>query len=502
MGWPRFGNTSDNTRFSPLRQITTTTVRQLKVAWSRAEGPNLSLFESDPVVVGRTMYLTTNTDQVIALDAATGAVRWQYTPVLSLFRFPSLDAAIPTSRGVTVAHGIVYLLTFDDQLIALHASSGRVLWRTRVASPARGYSEPSPATYWHGMLFAGSAEGDAGLRGFVGAYDSRTGRQLWRFYTVPAPGHGWVPRRGHHGGGDVWMPPTIDTRAGVLYAGTGNPSPDFTNAPRPGCNRWTDATLALEARTGRLLWGHTEVCPDLWDYDTDQPPVLFNIFRRGETIRAVGQGNKDGRYSILNARTGRLLSRTTVVPQSIPHLPPSRKGVRVCPGEFGGLLYSPAAYDPRLHAMYVPALQICGIYTRAPKHQLERHAPGAPDLGGTVTSVPPFRGVVGAINVSTGKFRWRRAMPAPVIGGALATAGNLVFTGCDNGRFYALDARTGATRWSANLGLPFGAAPITYMIRGVQYVAIAAGGSSVAVAEHLHTGGKLFVFKLGASARG
>lgn len=487
--WPLFGNTSDNTRFSPLRQIDTATVHSLAPAWSRPEGPHLSLFESNPIVVGNTLYITTNTDQVDALNAVTGAIRWQYTPVLNLFSLQTMDAATPVSRGVTVAGGTVYVLTFDDRLIALRASSGAVRWQRQVADPGQRYVEPSPPTYWNGLLFVGSAGGDNGARGFVAAFNARTGGRIWRYYTVPAAGHGWVPKRGHHGGGDVWMPPTVDVRSGVLYAGTGNPSPDLTNRNRPGCDRWTDATIALDARTGRFLWGHTEVCPDLWDYDSGQPPMLFPVRAGRRTIRAVGEGNKDGIYSIFDASSGRLLSTSVVVPGSRPRPAPTRSGARVCPGEFGGILYSPASYNPLSHRVFVPGLQMCGIYTVGA-------GAGSGDVGGTIRSVRPYTGTVAALDANSGRAIWKRSFPAPVIGGTLATAGNLVFTGCDNGRLYALDARSGAVLWQWPVGLPFGAAPITYAIGGRQFVAVAAGGSAVAVAEGRPTKGRLLVFAL------
>jgi PQQ-dependent dehydrogenase (methanol/ethanol family) len=332
--WPRFGNTSDNTRFSPLTQINSSNAGKLGVAWTMQEGPQLSGFEADPVVVNGVMYLTTNTDQVRALNAATGRLIWEYTPKVNFYQaIAAGGGGVPSNRGVEVAQNKVYMLTFDDQLIALQAATGEKLWTTKVSDAKLGYSESAPPTYWNGLLLVGSAGSDAGLRGFVAAYNAQTGKEVWRFYTVPAPGHGWNPAQGQHGGGDVWMPPTVDTTTGIVYFGTGNPSPDFVNQMRKGCNPYVDSTVALNARTGKFLWAHSEACPDLWDFDTAQPPVLFNVVNKnGETIRAVGEGNKGGYFWIFNAKTGAVLAKSPSVVYQTPNRPvPNAKGVVVCP---------------------------------------------------------------------------------------------------------------------------------------------------------------------------
>lgn len=495
--WPHFGNTTDQTRFSPLAQISAANVRQLGVAWTLPEGQNLALWETDPVVVGGIMYLTTGTDQVIAVRADTGATLWRYTPqvnFLSLLADGGTDT--PVNRGVEVAAGKVYLLTYDDQLIALDAYTGRLRWHTTIADPLAGYTAPSPPTYWHGMLFVGTAGGDSGARGFVAAYDAETGRQIWRYYTVPAPGHGWMPSRGAHGGGAVWMPPAIDTTSGMLYFGTGNASPDFDARLRPGCNRWTDAIVALDARTGRFRWARTLICPDAWDYDADQTPLLITITRQGARQRVVGVGDKAGYYWLFNAATGALVAKSPpLARQSAPRPLPTGRGVYVCPGRFGGLEYSPPAYSPATGTVYLPGLNMCMIY-RQDTAATRRHAPGSPDLGGSAVPSGPATGFMAAIDARTGALRWRTAVPKPMIGGALATAGGLVFSGADDGRFYAFDARTGAILWKVDLGLGFGAAPITYAIGDTQYIAIAAGGSSITQASGAPIGGTLVVFKL------
>lgn len=498
--WPRLGNTADQQRYSALSRINTRTVNTLGVAWTMDEGTHLTLWEDDPVVVGGIMYLTTNTDQVIAVQAATGRRIWTYTPTVNFLGPMLLQGSVqPVNRGVEVAEGQVYLLTYDDQLISLNAATGKPEWRTVVADPAH-YYEQSPPTYWQGLLLIGEAGIGSGVRGFVAAFDARNGTLRWRFHTVPAPGKGWMSADGQTGGGDVWMPPTIDPSTGVVYVGTGNPTPDLVNRARPGCDRWTDAVLALDAKSGRLLWGRTQVCPDVWDYDSAQSPLLISVRVQGKRVSAVGEGSKSGRYWLFNARTGATISVSPLLgKQTIPRPVPTTKGVKVCPGIFGSLQYSPPAYSAGTGLVYLPGLNLCTIDRALPPGGA-KVSPAIRAFGGTTKTAPErSSGFLAALDPGTGHIRWQVAVPAPMIGGALVTAGNLVFSGADNGRFYAFDARTGAILWQPSVGLGFGAAPITYMVHGVQYVAIAAGGSAVAPETGAPVGGRLVVFRLGGA---
>lgn len=480
--WSLWGNNTDNNHYSSLTQINAGNVSKLGIAWTQAEGANLTTFETMPLVIKGVMYYTTNSNQVRAVNAATGKLIWQYTPRVNFYEaIAGGGGGVPTSRGVTAAQNKVYLLTFDDQLIALQQSTGEKLWTTTVATASNGYSEVSPPTYWNGMLFVGSAEGDSGHRGFVSAYDANSGKKLWTYYTVPTDGQGWVKKGSGVTGGDVWMPPVVDTTTGMLYIGTGNPYPDFDNSKRPGCDPWVNATVALDAKTGKFVWGHSEVCNDIDDYDSDPSPMLFNIhYPNGKTVRAVGHANKSGLYFVYDARTGKVLAQTTHV-TAYTH-PATRTGTfTVCPGFFGGFEYSPAAYSPRTQAVYYPALTACLNHN------------GAQFSIDTKTQ----SGTMAAIDVTTGKYLWRTKVPRPMVGGALATASNLVFSGADDGAFRAFDARTGKILWTANLGIGFGAAPITYEVNGTQYIAVAAGGFSAEGYFNEHNlGGTMVVFKV------
>lgn len=494
--WPHFGNTSDNTRFSPLTQINASNVRKLGVAWTMAEGPQLSGFENDPVVINGVLYMTTNLDQVRAVNAATGALIWQYTPKVNFYQaIAAGGGGVPANRGVEVANNTVYLLTFDDQLIALQASTGEKIWSTSVADATLGYSEDSPPTYWRGLLFVGSAGAEGGLRGFVAAYDAKTGKERWRFYTVPAPGHGWNPAQGNHGGGTVWMPPTIDSTTGILYFGTGNPSPDFVNTMRPGCDPWVDATVALDARTGKFRWGHSNFCPDVWDKDTSQPAILFNMHKNGKTIRALGQGSKGGYYWIFDANTGAVLAKSASIAPQTPHRPyPNAHGVKVCPGE-AGINFGPASYSPLARAFFTGGISSCAFIQTIPVGANASHRLGALDTGGNYQLVS-YGGTMTAIDATTGKFRWHVKFPDQLVAGTMATAGNLVFAGDDGGHFYGFDARSGKILWRADLALALGGAPIAYAVKGTEYIAVAAGGTGV---SNGNGGGTLVVFKLGGA---
>ena len=502
MDWPVFGNTTDNTRYSMLNQINTSNVGKLGVAWTQQEGTNLTAFEGVPVVVKGTMYYTTNLDQVRAVNPTTGKLLWQYTPKVDFYHsVAGGGGGVPVNRGVAVANGRVYLLTFDARLIALQASTGEVLWDVSVANNIQGYGESSPPTYWNGLLFVGSQEGDAGLRGFVAAYDANTGKQVWRLYTIPAPGHGWVPAQGNHGGGDVWMPPTIDPSSGTLYVGTGNPSPDFTAVIRPGCNQWANALVALDARTGKFKWGHSEFCNDVWDYDSLQSPLLFDITKNGRTVRVVAHGNKGGQFFFYDASNGKVLATSPYLAcWSRPHLKPTPSGVTVCPGVLGGIEYSPPAYSPITQALYQPVDNEAQIFTTNPLANTQAHRLGEVDTGGSVSPTGPITGAMVAVSAQTGKILWKVPVPKLMVGGSLATAGNLVFSGADDGIFRSFDAKSGKVLWQGNFGLGFGAAPIAYQVNGTEYIAVAVGGASVSAVDNAPLGGTLVVLKLGGSA--
>jgi alcohol dehydrogenase (cytochrome c) len=497
--WPNWGNSSDNTHYAALDQVNRHDVGRLQLAWSRPGGTGQSAWETFPIVVGRTMYYDTGTDEVVAVDAASGKVRWTYTPEVDFLAGPAGVGAVPVSRGVSYGAGRIYLVTSDARLIALNAGSGAVMWSRRVADPTLGNVLNSPGTYWHDEIIVGGPAGAAGLHGFVAAYDARDGSRLWRTAMVPPAGTAW--RRGPGaGGGDVWMPPTVDRRNGTVYVSTGNPSPGFDNRKRRGCNPMADAVVALDGRSGAVEWSRSLVCEDSWDYDTTQSPLLFDLPRRGgRSIRAVGAGSKAGFYAVFGAGSGAPVSRSPYLTRySRPHHRPTARGVVVCPGIFGGLEYGPPAYSPKDGLLYQPGNQFCMRYRLAAAGQGGAAAAGDQDLGGSATQVGPATGVLAALDPASGRVRWKRRLPAPASGGTLATAGGLVLLGEDRGWLRAYDSASGKLLWKHRLGLRIGSAPIAYEVRGTEYVAIAAGGSLVEARGTAPDGlARLFVFRLG-----
>ena len=497
--WPYWGGTTQATRYANINQINTTNVSKLGVAFTLKAGPNQVGWETDPQEVGGVLYYTTPTDQVFAVNATTGKKMWEYTPKVNFFlAIAGGGGGVPNSRGVTIANGKVYDLTFDDQLIALQQSTGEKLWSARIANANNGISESAPGTIWNGEYIVGGAESDAGIRGSVQAFNANNGKLLWRTWLVPKPGQGWMPKTGEHGGGDVWMPPTIDTKTGTVFVGTGNPSPDENAKIRPGCNKWTNATVALNAKTGKLEWGHSEFCNDAWDYDSHQAPLLYTITQNGTSVPVVGQVNKSGFFSVLNEQTGKLITKSPYVePFSIPHRAPNAKGVKVCPGPTGGIEFGPTSMNPQTGLAYVQGENECYIYTLQSAKQTATHHTGQPDFGGSFAPAPgKFTGSFDAINATTGKIAWKDPLPMPAEGGSMTTSGNLVFFGDGEtptspkaklqGALYAANATNGKVLWKANLGVPITAAPMTYEVNGVQYVALAADSD-------------LVVFKLGGT---
>jgi outer membrane protein assembly factor BamB len=336
----------------------------------------------------------------------------------------------------------------------------------------------------------------AGIRGAVQAFNASNGKLLWRTYLVPTPGHGWMPKLGEHGGADVWMPPTMDPKTGTVFVGTGNPSPDFDAKIRPGCDPDVDATVALDAKTGKIRWVHIEVCNDAWDYDSEQAPTLFTIKQGGKTVNVVGQGNKSGFYSIMNEATGKLIARSPYVEgYSIPHLDATPKGVKVCPGPGGGFEFSPPTVDPQTNMVYAQGQEECSILTLQPLSQTNVHKTGQGDFGGSFAPAPgATSGDFSAINDATGKVMWKVHLAEESEGGAVSTSGGLVFWGDGStpmsptakleGWLYAANAKTGKVLLKASLGVPIAAAPMTYEVNGVQYIALAADSDLVVFKLH------------------
>jgi alcohol dehydrogenase (cytochrome c) len=473
--WLLHGRTWDNQRYSPLDQITSENVKSLSLVGLLQTGMTAS-FETTPIVVNGVMYATTpvvnGQMKIMAFNAATGSRYWESTYNLGTFRI----CCGPVNRGPVVAYGNVYVLTLDDHLVALDARTGELRWQVQVANPNSGYSETMTPQIYNGMLVVGSAGGEWAIRGFVAAYDAHTGKQRWRWNSTDPKsyaGNSW-----QSGGAMTWTTPAFDPQLGLMIFSTGNPNPDLYGNSRKGDNLWSDSIVALDVNTGHLRWYYQEVKHDVWDYDAVSPVVLFDVHQGGETIPAAGEAGKVGWFFIVDRRTGRLIRKSDpyVLFTKNAFTTPTKAGVDMLPGANGGAEWSPAAYSPKTHLVYVPAMDQLMKFTTQPAKTVS----GQLRLGSAFVNVTPHGvqdGRFVAIDTETGKIAWTYMTPQPLMGGALVTAGNLAFTGEGDGNFDAIDATTGKLVWQYNLGAGVNAPPITYAVNGTQYVAVAAGGN-------------------------
>ncbi len=465
--WPQVGGDLEGQHFSPMRALDPTNVARLVQRFSVPLGPAGTPEEAYPLEVGGVLYLDTTGDTVLAVDATTGRVLWRYTP--GPLHPPAWAPLI--SRGVAVLGNRVFLLTADDHLVALDRASGEPLWSVSVADPRQAYFGSMAPLAVDGRVFVGGSGGDEGARGFLAAYDASTGARLWQLYTVPADGQGWMAALGFHGGGTVWTTPVYDPSTDTLYAGTGNPSPDYFGATRPGPDLYTDCVLAVDASRGTLLWASQEVPHDLWDYDAASPPLLFPLTQG----TGVGEAGKDGYWYPYNAASGTALDQPVAFVKE-GHSPPTPSGTLEWPGPDGGANYGPSAYDPGRHLVFVAGINGPEKLLGAPT----QHAQNTPDFGTGQQGVPGahWTGTITAIDVRSDRIVWQVATPSPPIGGVLATAGGLVVFGQENGLLEALDAQTGDQVWQQRQQAPIGTAPLAYRVDGVTYLAVVTGGAA------------------------
>jgi len=473
--WLLPGRTYDNQRYSPLEQITAGNVGSLRVVALVQTGMPAS-FETTPIVVDGVMYITTGVVnrkmKIMAVDAATGERIWDVTYNLGPFQV----CCGPVNRGVAIGYGNIYVITLDDQLLALDAVDGHTVWQSTIVSSQNGYSETLQPQLYDGMVIVGSAGGEWALRGFVAAYDARTGQQRWRWMATDPKTYAkdsWLS-----GGAMVWTTPAIDPRLGLAIFSTGNPNPDLDGKSRAGDNLYSDSIVALDVRSGKLKWGYQEVRHDVWDYDATSNVVLFDVHRRGRIIPAAAEAGKVGWVFIVNRQTGKLIRKSEpfVMISKNVFTTPTAEGVDMLPGANGGAEWSPPAYSPQTHYLYILAMDQLMHFTTKPA----RTVPGLIRLGSAFTNVAPGGiqdGPFVALDVESGKIAWQYKAPQPLIGGALATAGGVVFMGEGNGWFDAFDAKSGQRLWRYNLGAGVNAPPVTYEVNGEQYLAVAAGGN-------------------------
>jgi alcohol dehydrogenase (cytochrome c) len=497
--WSSYGRDYSNQRHSPLSQINAGNIGRLTLAWHYRTGIPQA-FEASPVVIGSIMYVSTPLNHVVALDARTGRKLWEYAESLGT----TVHCCGPVNRGVAVYGGRVYMGTLDARLVALDAKTGTKVWGVRVADNERGYAVDAAPVAADGKVIVGVSGAEYGIRGRVTAYDAATGAEVWRFYTIPSPEEGgwwgkWSPTdpfgvplhrdlarekadsakyadAWRVGGGSVWQAPAIDRKLGLVIFAVGNPSPDLDGSARPGDNLYTNSIVAVELGTGKLRWSFQELPHDVWDLDAVSPVVLVDVpGSDGKSVPAVAQAGKTGWVYLLDRATGRPIRRSEAfVPQENLFARPTAAGVRMLPGANGGSEWSAPAYSPETGYLYVLGLHQPMYYKT--KHQALQ--PPAFWLGGIFVGTGEQQyGLFSAVDLATGKIAWQNQIKDPMIGGALATAGGVVFTGTKDKRFLAFDAKSGRQLWSYSTDAGVNAPPITYAIDGQQFVAVAAGGN-------------------------
>ncbi len=548
--WLTNGGSLSNARYSPLDEINSDNVGDLKGVWhvdldSSGVATKYSA-EATPVVYEGVMYVISGADDVWAIDVESGKKLWKYEAKLD----EKIDTVCCgwTSRGVAVGEGLVFVGQLDGQLVALDQQTGEVKWKTAVGKWQRGETITSAPLYYDGRVYSGLSGGEFGIRGRLSAYDAQTGELDWRFWTIPGPGE-----KGHetwpsndswkHGGAPVWNTPAVDPELNTMYFSTGNASPDLNGSGRAGDNDFTTAIVAIDASTGKYKWDFQQVHHDIWDYDAPSPVVLWDAEVDGKAVKGLSQPGKTGWLYMLDRETGKPIhgivekavpqnkkEQATAATQPFPQTPAfSRHDVTkaeyreiaslakkafkgkvkvrhgqifdpfgseatvVAPGPAGGSNWPPSSYSPDTENVY-----ICGIdsYASYQTENLEKLKVGETYLSSVLTlnGFGSYDGTLTAQNVSTGEIAWQKKFPKEACySGTTTTAGNLVFSGRNNGELVAYDAESGDELWSFQTGAGANTTPAIFEMDGTQYVAFYAGGNSLAASAH---GDELWLFSL------
>jgi len=512
--WLHTNGSYDQARFYPGNQINTRNVKTLRPAFV-FQTEVIESMETAPIVVEGVMFLTTAYNHVYAIDAATGREFWHYKHRLGPV---TTFCCGPNNRGVAISAGRLFMGTLDAKLIALEAKTGKVLWQTQIADPEKGYSETMAPTVVDDKVLIGTNGGEYGVRGFVKAFNAHDGTLLWTFYTIPERGHEGVwatadatGRDLHRDiaaekadlarsssfyqrlGGGVWMNPAVDLNARTVWFVVGNPSPDLYGAERPGDNLYTNSIVAVDLDKGSYKCHFQYIAHDVWDLDAVSPTVLVEAQGKdGRRIPAVLHGGKTGHIYVHDRRDCSLIRFSeAMVPQENMWSLPTPQGVRMLPGANGGVEWSPLAVNKSLRLGYALNLHQPMTY----HVETAKYPDGKLWLGGAFKLIPGEKqwGRVAAVNIDTGQIAWKYDTEQPLIGGGLATAGDLFFFGEGNGLFKALDARNGSLLWQFQCGAGANAMPVSYMAGKKQYIAMGCGGNTQL---DFKRGNSIFVFAL------
>ncbi len=513
--WLHSNGSYAQTRFYPAKEINAGNVSKLKAAFV-FQTAVLESMETAPIVVNGVMFLTTSFNHVYAIDAVTGKEFWHYKHKMGPI---TTYCCGPNNRGVAVSGDRLFMGTLDAKLVALDAKTGNLLWEMQIEDPDKGYSETMAPAVVDDKVLIGTNGGEYGVRGFLKAFDAQTGKLLWTFYTIPEKGHEGVwavndatgrnmlrnieaekKQLAEKGGdfyktlgGGVWMTPAVDRTLGMVYFVVGNPSPDLYGAERPGDNLYTDSMVAVDLQTGAYKWHFQYIAHDVWDLDAVSPPILVDVKDEGgNMVPGVIHGGKTGHVYVHDRRDGHLIRFSkAMIPQENMWVLPTPEGARMLPGANGGVEWSPLAFNPNHRLAYAANLHQPMTYHVEPA----AYPGGKLWLGGAFKVIPTEKqwGRLSAVNIDTGEVAWKFDTEQPLIGGVLATAGNLVFNGEANGWFRAFDAKSGKKLWEFNCGAGVNAPAVSYTVGGKQYVAVAAGGNNQIDAKR---GNSVFVFAL------
>jgi len=488
--WLTFGGNYSNQRHSPLTQITPANVNRLVPQWTFQTG-TLGNFETTSLLRDNVLYVTGPQNVAWALDARTGRQIWRYRRELP----PNLTACCGlVNRGFGMLGDRLFMVTLDAHLLALDMKTGAIAWDVTMQEYKSGYASTIAPIIVKDKVIVGVAGGEFGIRGFIDAYDAKTGTRAWRFYTIPAPGepghNTWAGDSWKIGGVGVWVTGAYDPEQNLLFYGTGNPGPDYHSASREGDNLYSTSLVALDADTGTLRWHYQFTPHDLHDWDATEVPILGEITVAGQPRKVVMFANRNGFYYTLDRTTGKLIVAKPFVnttwakevdfvtgrPVLLPGHEPDEKGEVTCPDITGGTNFWPPTFDPSTRTFFVNAREVCmTFYAWKPEYTAgDRFTGGA---GQRIQSQEsPAYGALRAIDPATGERKWEFRYLTPSTAGLLTTASGLIFSGDAEGNLLALDSRSGRLLWRYQMGAAMhGTSPTTYMLDGRQHVLVPAG---------------------------
>jgi alcohol dehydrogenase (cytochrome c) len=492
--WATYNGQIGGNRLINLAQIAPANAGKLAVQWvfTLNGAPRL---ETTPVVVGGIMYATSG-NECYALDAGNGRELWHFQRPRT--RGLVGNAAGGFNRGVANAGDRVFMVTDNAHILALNRFTGKVEWETEMADWHLNYNATSAPLAVGNLVVSGTAGGEQGARGFVAAYDQATGKEVWRFWTVPAPGEPgsetWKGKAIEHPSAVAWFTGTYDPELDTLYWPTGNPGPDYNDDERGGDNLYSCSVVALDTKTGKMKWYYQFTPHDVWDWDATETPMLVDATWQGQPRKLLLQGNRNGFFYVFDRVTGKLLSATPLVknlnwatgigadgrPILNPEVHSDTHGTKLCPAFDGGTNWYAPSYNPALGLFFVQTMEGCSVVT---KRDAQWEA-GRGYLGGSAMPAPgeTRQKVLRAIDVQTGKFAWELPQTGrgDSWGGTLATETGLVFLCDDGGTFMAIDAKAGKVLWQFNTTQMLRASPMAYQFDGKEYIAIAAGQNILA----------------------